>query len=374
MQLGDLGADVVKIERPGVGDQTRGFRPPTYGDSDESSYYLSVNRNKRSMTLDLGSEAGRGIFGRIAHQADVVVENFRVGKMDAWGFGYDDLAAENPGLVYASLSGYGEWGPDRDRAAYDIAIQAEAGMMSITGPEDGAPVRVGVAIADIGAGMYTTQAILAALFERERTGRGQKVDVSLFDGQVAWMSYMGSQYFATGTPPGRMGSKHPNIAPYQALTTSDGYVVVAVSSENMWPRFCRALSREDLTDDERFATNEKRVEHREVLDPLLDAELSQYTTDEAMDLLEAEGVPASPVEDLASVFDREQVRARGMRQSVDHPTAGTVEMAGTPMHFSRTPASVRHHPPLLGEHTDEVLAEYGYSESERERFVADGVV
>jgi crotonobetainyl-CoA:carnitine CoA-transferase CaiB-like acyl-CoA transferase len=374
MQLGDLGASVIKVERPGVGDQTRGFRPPTYGDSDESSYYLSVNRNKRSVTLNLTSEEGREVFRRIAREADVVVQNFRVGKMDSWGLGYDDLAAENPELVYASLSGYGEWGPDREKAAYDIAIQAEAGMMSITGPEDGAPVRVGVAIADIGAGMYTTQAILAALFERERTGEGQKVDVSLFDGQVAWMSYMASQYFATGIPPGRMGSKHPNIAPYQALTTSDGYVVVAVSSENMWPRFCRAISREDLTDDERFATNERRVENRDVLDPLLDEELSHYTTEEAMDRLEAEGVPASPVEDLERVFDREQVRARGMRQSVEHPTAGTVEMSGSPMQFSRTPASVRQHPPLLGEHTDEVLAEYGYSESERERFVADGVV
>jgi crotonobetainyl-CoA:carnitine CoA-transferase CaiB-like acyl-CoA transferase len=374
MQLGDLGADVIKIERPGVGDQTRGFRPPTYGDSDESSYYLSVNRNKRSVTLDLGCEDGRAVFRRIAREADVVVENFRVGKMDAWGLGYDDLAAENPQLVYASLSGYGEWGPDRDRAAYDIAIQAEAGMMSITGPEDGAPVRVGVAIADIGAGMYTTQAVLAALFERERTGEGQKVDVSLFDGQVAWMSYMASQYFATERPPGRMGSKHPNIAPYQALTTSDGYVVVAVSSENMWPRFCRAIDRADLTDDERFATNEARVEHRDVLDPLLDAELSAYTTAEAVELLDSEGVPASPVEDLEAVFDREQVRARGMRQSVDHPTAGVVEMSGTPMHFSRTPASIRAHPPLLGEHTDEVLAEYGYSAAEREAFEADEVV
>ena len=375
MQLGDLGADVIKVERRDGGDQTRGWHPPTYGDNEESAYYLSINRNKRSVTLNLASDEGRAVFRDLASEADVLVENFRVGKMAEWGLDYEDLREANPGLVYCSLSGYGEWGPDRDRAAYDIVMQAEAGMMSITGVEDGPPVRVGVAIADIGAGMYCTQAILAALFAREFGDvTGQKIDVSLFDGQVAWMTYMASNYFATGNPPRRMGSKHPTIAPYQAFATQDGYVVVAVSSEHMWPRFCRAIDREDLVDDERFHVNSKRVEKRETLDALLDEELVAYTTDELMTRLDETGVPASPVQSLDEVLDREQVRAREMRQSVAHPTAGTVEMPGSPMFFSETPASIRRHPPLHGEHTDEVLAEYGYTDADIERLRDEDIV
>lgn len=376
MQLADLGADVIKIERPDGGDQTRGWHPPTYGDSGESAYYLSINRNKRSVTLNLVSEEGRAIFRELAAEADVLLENFRVGKMEDWGLGYQDLRAENPDLVYCSLTGYGEWGPDANRAAYDIVIQAEGGMMSITGIEDGPPVRVGVAIADIGAGMYATQSILAALLARElgNTDGGQKVDVSLLDGQVAWMTYMASYYFATGDPPGRMGSRHPTIAPYQAFPTADGYVVVAVSSENFWPRFCRAMDLEELIDDERFAVNSLRVENRSVLDDLLDEEMRAYTTEEVVARLDEEGVPASPVRDLAEVFDREQVKARGMHATVDHPTIGELELPGVPMHFSRTPADVRTHPPLHGEHTTEVLSEYGYSDEEIDRFDENDVI
>ncbi|MFB6192209.1 MAG: CaiB/BaiF CoA transferase family protein [Haloarculaceae archaeon] len=375
MQLGDLGAEVIKIERPGVGDHTRWWHPPTYGDSEESAYYMSVNRNKRSVAVNLASEAGRDVFRELAADADVLVHNFRVGTMEEWGLGYGDLADENPGLVYCACSGYGEWGPDRDRPAYDLIMQAEGGMMSITGEEDGAPVRVGVAIADIGAGMYATQAILAALVERELgDGTGQKIDVSLLDGQVAWMSYMASNYFATGEPPGRMGSKHPTITPYQAFETRDGYVVVAVPSENMWPDFCAAIGREELADDPRYATNADRVEHRDELDPLLAAELSEYTTDEAVDVLSEHGVPATRVRDMADVFDDPQVRARGMRASVEHPTAGEVEMPGSPMHFSRTPTTIRRHPPLLGEHTRAVLEEAGYAPGEIDRLVDEDAV
>jgi crotonobetainyl-CoA:carnitine CoA-transferase CaiB-like acyl-CoA transferase len=375
MQLGDLGADVVKVERPGSGDQTRGWHPPTYGDSEESAYYMSINRNKRSITLNLASEEGRDVFRDLAHEADVVVENFRVGQMESWGLGYEDLREENPGLVYCSLSGYGEWGPDRDRPAYDIIMQAEGGMMSITGAEDGPPVRVGVAIADIGAGMYATQAVLAALLEREfGDGTGQKVDVSLLDGQVAWMTYMASNYFATGDPPRRMGSKHPTIAPYQAFETADGYVVVAVASENIWPRFCEALDRPDLVEHPDFATNADRVANRDELDPLLADEIADYTTEEIVSLLGDHDVPASEVKDMADVFETPQVEARGMHQRVSHPTAGEVEMPGSPMHLSKTPTSIRQHPPRLGEHTAEILREAGYTDDEIDRLVDDDIV
>lgn len=375
MQLGDLGADVIKIERPGVGDQTRGWHPPTYGDSEESAYYLSVNRNKRSMTLNLASEDGRSVFRELAADADVLVENFRVGKMEEWGVGYETLRELNPALVYCGLSGYGEWGPDRDRPAYDLIMQAEGGLMSITGQEDGPPIRVGVALADIGAGMYATQAILAALFEREfGDGTGQKIDVSLLDGQVAWMSYMASNYFATGDAPGRMGSKHPTIAPYQAFPTQDGYVVIAVPSPNIWPAFCAALGREELVDDPRFETNADRVENREALDSLLNEELRNYTTAEVVALMDEYDVPASEVKDMEAVFENPQVQAREMQQSVAHPAVGDVEMPGSPMFFSETPTSIRRHPPELGEHTEEILHEYGFGGDEVEEFDSNDIV
>jgi crotonobetainyl-CoA:carnitine CoA-transferase CaiB-like acyl-CoA transferase len=377
MQLGDLGADVIKIERPGVGDQTRGWHPPTVGDSDESAYYVSVNRNKRSVALNLQTEGGREALRTMAREADVFVENFRVGKTEEWGLGYPELKAENPGLVYCALSGYGEWGPDRDRPAYDLVMQAEGGMMSITGVEGGAPVRVGVAIADIGAAMYATQAVLAALLERELgsgDGRGQKVDVSLLDGQVAWMSYMAQSYLATGDPPGRMGSRHPTIAPYQAFETADGYAVVAVASEAIWERFCAALDRPDLAADDRFATNTDRVEHREALEAELDPEFATRETGAVLDLLSAHDVPASDVRDMADVFSNPQVRARGMLREVEHPTAGTVRLPGSPMFLSRTPTTVRRHPPLLGEHTEEVLREHGYDDGALAALRADDAI
>lgn len=374
MQLGDLGADVVKVERPGTGDQTRGWHPPTYGDSEESAYYVSINRNKRSLTLDLASDEGQALFRELAAKADVVVENFRVGTMERWGLGYDDLRDENPDLIYCSLTGYGESGPHKDRPAYDLVVQAEAGLMSITGPSGGAPVRVGVAIADIGAGMYATQGILAALLERELSGGGQKVEVSLFEGLVAWQTYMASNYFATGESPGRMGSKHPTIAPYQAFETQDDYAVIAVPSESLWLKFCDALDREDLRDDDRFATNADRVSNRTELDAILVEEIREYETDAIVELMRRYGVPASAVNDMEAVFDHPQVRAREMRTAVSHPTAGSVDVIDSPMNFSRSAASVRHHPPLLGEHTAEILREFGYTDDEIAALREDGII
>jgi CoA:oxalate CoA-transferase len=367
MQLGDLGADVIKIERPGAGDQTRTWRPPAFGEGDdaESAYYVSVNRNKRSVELNLQDEAGRAVFRDLAREADVLVENFRVGKMAAWGLDYGDLVDDNPGLIYCGISGYGEWGPDRDKPAYDIMMQARGGFMSITGIEDGPPVRIGVALADIGAGMYATQAILAALLERELgDGDGQKIDVSLLDGQAAWTSYMATNYFASGESPGRMGSKHPNIAPYQAFETRDGYVVVACSSDAFWPGLCAALDRPDLAADERFETNEKRVRNRDALDPALDAAFAELTTEAALDALDEHDVPASHVRDMAELFDDPQIRERGMVAEVEHPTAGPMRFPASPMHFSRTPTTVRRHPPSLGEHTEPVLRAYGYGDGD----------
>jgi crotonobetainyl-CoA:carnitine CoA-transferase CaiB-like acyl-CoA transferase len=369
MQLGDLGADVIKIERPDSGDQTRGWKPPTYGDSDRSAYYLSINRNKRSVSLNLASEQGREIFRDLVAEADVLVENFRVGKMAEWELDYEDLRAANPDLVYCHITGYGETGPYSDRPAYDLIMQAEGGMMSITGEGGREPVRVGVAIADIAAGMYATQAILARLFRREfADGGGDKIDISLFDSIVAWQTYMASYYFGTGEPPGRMGSRHPTIVPYQAFPTTDDYVVVACASEHIWPRFCRALGREELIEDDRFATNKKRVDNREELEAILAAEIEAYTTDAIVEQLQEYDVPARAVNDMADVFAHPQIEARNMRRTMDHPTAGEVEMPDSPMNFENVDTVFAAHPPELGEQTEAILREYGYSPEEIEQF------
>jgi len=289
--------------------------------------------------------------------------------------GYEDLKPDNPDLVYCKISGYGETGPDKHRPAYDLIMQAEGGMMSITGEPDSEPVRVGVAIADIGAGMYATQAILASLFRREfGDAGGERIEVSLFDTMVAWQTYMASYYFADGEPPGRMGSRHPTIAPYQAFPTKDDWVVVACASEHIWPRFCAALDRDDLADDDRFVTNEKRVNNREELEAILTAEIETYTTDEIVEILHDHDVPATAVNDMADVFSHRQVEARNMRRSIDHPTVGEVEMPGTPMNFAGMATAFDRHPPLLGEQTDEILAEFGYSAADIESFHENDIV
>lgn len=372
MQLGDLGADVIKVERPDGGDQTRGWRPPAYGD--ESAYFLSVNRNKRSVTLDLRTDAGQAVFADLAEEADVVVENFSVGTMEDWGIGYETLSARNEELIYAKISGYGEWGPDSHRRAYDIILQAEGGMMSVTGVEDGPPVRVGIAIADICAGHYATQSVLAALINRGTAGEGQKIDVSLLDGQAAWMSYLASFYFATGEAPGRMGSRHPSIVPYQAFEAADGYVVIAIGTEALWKRFVTALGEPSLADDERFVTNADRVEHREALAAVLEPIIAEYQVDDLVSVLDANDVPATPVHDMAEVFDHPQVQARGMHQQIEHPSVGEVQMPGSPMHLSATPTDIRRPPPRLGEHTESVLADLGLDSEEIEDLASDGII
>lgn len=372
MQLGDLGADIIKVERPGTGDQTRGWQPPKYGD--QSAYYLSTNRNKRSIALDLSRKRGRAILRRLAEDADILVQNFRVGKMEEWGLGYQNLKEANDGLVYCSISGYGEWGPHKDRRAYDIILQAEGGMMSVTGVEDGEPVRVGVAIADIGAGMYATQAILAALVRRGIDGSGQKIDVSMLDGQAAWMTYLASMYFATDEIPTRMGSKHPTIAPYQAFEAVDGWVIVAVGTEAIWQRLCEAIDREDLVEDERFQTNDRRVSNIDALEEILAPWFGDRQASKAVSRLDEYDVPATQIRDMSEVFSHPQIEARRMRRTIDHPSVGEIEMPGSPMHFSRTPTALNRHPPRLGEHTDEILAEIGYDASDIEAFHSEDIV
>lgn len=357
MTLADLGANVIKIEQPGTGDDTRHWGPPFQ--ADQAAYFLAVNRNKRSLAIDLKSPEGRSIVLKLAAKADVVVENFRPGTAERLGFGYDDLSGANPGLVYASISGYGQTGPEAKRAGYDAIAQARSGIMSVTGEADGPPVRVGVSSADLAAGMWATIGILAALHERQRTGRGQWVDISLLDGSVAWLTYVSSGYFASGEVPQRYGSAHPTIAPYQAFASADGYIMIAVGNDGLWRRFTTAIGHEELTNDDRFATNESRVGNRAVLIPLLAQILLTRTTGEWIGALNEAGVPAGPIQTVDQALADPQVVARGMITEMQHPTAGTVKAVNCPIRLSRTPVSTTSAPPLLGQHTDEILTGLG---------------
>ena len=353
MFLGDLGAEVVKIEQPEVGDDTRAWGPPFVGG--ESAYFLCINRNKKSVTLDLKSNQAVGLLRRLAEGADVLVENFRPGTMERLGLGERELRAVNPRLIYASLSGFGAAGPMKDWPGYDLIIQAWGGLMSVTGMPDGEPTKVGVAIVDIVAGLMLGKAILAALFARERTGVGQKLETSLLEAEVACLINAGSNYLVGGVVPGRWGNAHPNIVPYQSFKSRDGYLVIGVASEGIWRRLCQAIGMPGLADDPRFARNPQRVEHRGELIDILTEIFLQRDTAAWMTLLIDAGVPCAPVQTIDQVFLAPQVIAREMVVEVSHPTAGTLRMAGLPVKFSGTPASIRLAPPLLGQHTAEVL-------------------
>ncbi len=353
MFLGDLGAEVVKIEQPEVGDDTRAWGPPFAGG--ESAYFLCINRNKKSVTLDLKSNQAVGLLRRLAEGADVLVENFRPGTMERLGLGERELRAVNPRLIYASLSGFGADGPMKDWPGYDLIIQAWGGLMSVTGMPDGEPTKVGVAIVDIVAGLMLGKAILAALFARERTGVGQKLETSLLEAEVACLINAGSNYLVGGVVPGRWGNAHPNIVPYQSFKSRDGYLVIGVASEGIWRRLCQAIGMPGLADDPRFARNPQRVEHRGELIDILTEIFLQRDTAAWMTLLIDAGVPCAPVQTIDQVFLAPQVIAREMVVEVPHPTAGTLRMAGLPVKFSGTPASIRLAPPLLGQHTAEVL-------------------
>ena len=353
MFLGDLGAEVVKVEQPGVGDDTRGWGPPFTGG--ESAYFLCVNRNKKSVTIDLKSREGVALLQRLAERADVLIENFRPGTMERLNLGEKDLRAANPRLIYASLSGFGADGPMSDAPGYDLIVQAWGGLMSITGPADGEPSKVGVAIIDLVAGLMLGKSIAAALFAREKLGVGQKIDTSLLEAEVACLINMGSNYLVEGNIPRRWGNAHPSIVPYQSFKTEDGYLVIGVASEGIWRRFCQAIGRAEWADDSRFEKNSNRVENRSLLIGLLAEIFLSRSTDEWLKLLNSAEVPCAPVQTVDQVFKAPQVLHREMLIQVEHPTAGTVRMAGIPVKFSLTPASVRLPPPLLGQHNEEVL-------------------
>ncbi len=353
MFLGDLGAEVVKVEQPEVGDDTRGWGPPFAGG--ESAYFLCVNRNKQSVTVDLKSAEGVKLLHRLAREADVLVENFRPGTMERLGLGDKELRVENPNLIYASLSGFGSDGPMRDWPCYDLIIQAWGGLMSITGAPDGEPTKVGVAIIDIVAGLMLGQAITAALFARQQTGTGQKIETSLLEAGIASLVNAGSNYLVGGSVMGRHGNAHPSIVPYQSFKTREGYLVVGAASEAIWKRFCQAIGKPELETDPRFEKNPQRVQNREELIQILREIFLERKSSAWMELLRDAGVPCAPVQTIDQVFRDPQVLQRQMLVDVEHPTAGSVRMAGLPLKFSDTPASVRLAPPLLGQHSEEIL-------------------
>ena len=372
MMLGDLGADVIKVERPGRGDDSRGWGPPFVGKPygpypGESAYFIAANRNKRSITVNLKSAEGQEIVRHLASVSDALVENFRTGVLDGMGLGYDDLHALNPRLVYCSISGYGRTGPYAERPGYDFIIQAEGGLMGITGPEEGPPSRVGIPIVDITAGMFASCAILAALHARDHVnnGEGQLVDISLLDTQVALLANVASNYLVGGTEPRRLGNAHPNIAPYEAFRARDRWFALAAANERQWATLCETIGRPDLRDDPRFATNGARVSNRPALVAALNEVFAACDVGEWLAALRAAGLPCGPINAVPDVFDHPQAQARGLALETDHPTAGPIQVTGFPYKLSQTPAEVRRPPPLLGQHTEEVLTELlGYSAAE----------
>ncbi len=351
MMLGDLGAEVIKVERPGVGDETRQWGPPFVGG--ESAYYLCCNRNKKGLTLNLRRERGAALARELARRSDVLIENFRVGGLDELGLGYEDLRAINPRLVTCSISGFGHTGPDRDLGGYDFMIQGRGGLMSITGERD--PLKVGVAVVDVATALFACNAVLAALFARQRTGVGQRLDLALLDSAIALLANVGSNYLCSGQVPERWGNAHASIVPYQAFQASDGHLLLAVGNDGQWRRFCAAAGVSPWAEDPRFATNPSRVAHRETLVPSLRDLFRKRTVADWLRLCAEADVPAGPVNTLDRVFSDPQALARGMLVEMPHPAAGAVRLTGTPLHLSETPAQMRLPPPLLGEHTDEIL-------------------
>jgi crotonobetainyl-CoA:carnitine CoA-transferase CaiB-like acyl-CoA transferase len=355
--LGDFGAEVIKIERPGAGDDTRGFCPPVMPGTEESAYFVGINRNKLSVTVDIAASEGQAIIHRLLAQCDILVENFKLGTLARYGLGWEQVHAAFPGVIYCSITGFGQTGPYAARPGYDALIQAFGGVMSLTGEPDGMPQKVGVPVADLFAGLYGCIGVLAALRHRERTGEGQYIDIGMLDTSVAWLANQGMNYLATGKNPPRLGNQHPNIVPYQVFATADGHVVLSIGNDPTFRRFCAAFGLEPLADDPRFATNAARVANREAVTEALTPVMRRYPTTEWVERLEALKIGCGPINLLSEVFADPQVQARGMVVAMPHPQAegGAMNLLANPVKLSATPASYRITPPALGEHTGEVL-------------------
>ena len=355
--LADLGADVVKIERPGAGDDTRGFAPPVMPGTQESAYFVGVNRNKQSVTLDIGQPEGQDIALKLIAGCDILVENFKVGALAKYGLGYEQLHARFPRLIYCSITGFGQTGPYAPRPGYDSLIQAMGGVMSLTGEPDGLPQKVGVPVADLFAGLYGCIGILAALRHRDLTGQGQQIDISMLDTHVAWLANQGMNYLATGENPVRLGNQHPNIAPYQVFPTKDGHIVLSVANDPTFKRFCEAFNLTHMLEDPRFVTNAARVGNRQLVTDTLTPVMMQHPTSWWIERLEALKIGCGPINKLSQVFEDPQVVARDMVLEMEHGSGQMVKVIANPVKLSETPADYRLAPPLLGEHTDAVLSE-----------------
>ena len=354
--LGDLGAEVIKIERPEAGDDTRGFAPPFVPNTRESAYFVGVNRNKKSVTVDIGKPEGQALILQLLEHCDILAENFKVGALAKYGLGYEQLKARFPKLIYCSITGFGQTGPYAPRPGYDALIQAMGGVMSLTGEPNGSPQKVGVPVADLFAGLYGCIGILAALNHRNATGEGQQIDIGMLDTHVAWLANQGMNYLATGENPPRLGNQHPNIAPYQEFPTADGYIILAVGNDPTFERFCRAFGQEHLLADPRFATNPIRVANRDLVTATLTPVMRSKTTVEWIGLLEAQKIGCGPINTLKEVFADPHVQARGMVVEMDHGSGERVQVIANPVKLSATPPSYRSAPPLLGQDTDAVLA------------------
>ncbi|MCH7786476.1 MAG: CoA transferase [Chloroflexi bacterium] len=372
MLLADMGADVVKVEKPGGGDDTRRMGPPFL--NGESAAFLGINRNKRSIILNIKDEQGVGVAHRMAKEADVLIQNFRPGTLERIGLGYQDMQKLNPALIYCNISGFGNTGPYKDRGGFDLVAQGMSGLMSLTGLPDSSPVKVGVPITDLNAGMYATYGILSAYISRLKTGKGQLVDTSLLEAGIAYTFWESAIFFASGQLPTPMGSAHRLSAPYQAFPTSDGYINIGAANQANWERMCEAIDRHELLDDARFATNADRMQNLKELVTTLEETFATQNTAHWLDVLEKAGVPSGPINNIADVYADPQVQAREMMVEMEHPQAGRVRNIGIPVKLSETPGSIRRPAPTLGQHTDEVLAEFGYSSDEITKLRDSGAV